>query len=256
MGKWRQHWENRWFEYWLPTLKDQLGISFEESAILQEFSEYGLRNTVSQNTVFSVLQEKKSIVFGGGPNLIQHIKMLKRHEDWENEVSIIVADGAAQALLDEGFTPSIVFTDLDGGLDLIDRCLKESSIVFVLLHSDNTHLVREFGIRKAIYCTQIKPMFGFVNTFGFTDGDRAISFSVCSGAKTLCLGFDFRAPPSQFSTRKKQLIDQYLTQKKAKLSAAENIVQELAQSGLVYTLDPARCPGIKVFRIDDFLYNL
>jgi len=135
---------------------------------------------------------RKVFVFGCGPSLEEGVKELKEKT---HDFVLIAADGATKALLEFGFIPEIIVTDLDGDLPSILNANKRGSILFVHAHGDNIDLIKKYlpSMRYPVVgTTQVKPTHNVFNFFGFTDGDRAIFIALRLGAKEIHLiGMDF-----------------------------------------------------------------
>ena len=115
----------------------------------------------------------KYIVFGAGPSLKDHIKLLKKDYDLKEYV-LVAADGATTAMVEEKLSPDIVVTDLDGNIDDI------------LLANLTSFFTNVLGT------TQAQPIGNLYNFGGFSDGDRALFLSTALGAKEIILaGMDF-----------------------------------------------------------------
>ncbi len=246
----------QWVDIWLPSIRKTLNLSSDDLLFLRKYQKLGMSNPLNQtelfnrnNLVLSQFPQSHAIVFGAAKNLEKHIISLK---DVLAEVSIspliVAADGASFELLRQNIVPHVVFTDLDGGIDLILKLMGYSVWLFVLLHPDNLKLIdslyHEFlSYSKVIFCTQDRPSFGFVNSFGFTDGDRAVSYFAYSGYLTLPLGFDLSHEPGWSSIRKKEVTEEFLNRKLKKLAIARDIIDEVSITGFVYTIDKKLNPG-------------
>ena len=76
------------------------------------------------------------IVFGAGPSIKEHIKMLK--EDYElRDYVLVAADGATTAMIEEKIVPDIVATDLDGNIDDILLANLRGANIVIHAHGDN-----------------------------------------------------------------------------------------------------------------------
>lgn len=246
-----------WIEYFLPKIRDTLSISDGDVQLLEKYKHVGAKNPITQAEVFNSYPKlvakkrpKAAIVFGAADNLSSNVTELVEvlpSNDSLNNLLLLSADGATRFLLETEVYPDIMFTDLDGGVDLVIEAAEQGIVIFVLLHPDNVDLLDEFlgkGVNgNYVFCTQDRPTFGFVNTFGFTDGDRAVGFSILSGLKTLTLGFDLNGPIGTFSTHSKVQTDEFVLQKRLKLKIAEEILGYLSQFGSLYTIDPKFAPG-------------
>ncbi|MDO5811340.1 MAG: DUF115 domain-containing protein [Methanobrevibacter sp.] len=135
----------------------------------------------------------KFIVFGAGPSLKEHVKLLKEDYDLKNYV-LVAADGATTALIEEKIAPDIVVTDLDGNLDDILLANFRGANIVIHAHGDNIEKIA--GLTKfftsVLGTTQAQPVGNLYNFGGFTDGDRAMFLAVALGASEITLaGMDF-----------------------------------------------------------------
>ena len=78
----------------------------------------------------------KFIVFGAGPSIKDHIKMLKEDYDLKDYV-LLPADGATTALIEERIIPDVIATDLDGNPDDIFLANLKGANVVIHAHADN-----------------------------------------------------------------------------------------------------------------------
>ncbi|MHB8396893.1 MAG: 6-hydroxymethylpterin diphosphokinase MptE-like protein [Thermoplasmataceae archaeon] len=110
----------------------------------------------------------------------------------------VVADSALPAYYSTYGRPGIIFTDLDGDVDLIKRCNREGTVCVIHAHGDNMDKIREHvpDFRSNVIGTcQSAPFGNLLNFGGFTDGDRAAFFMDTLGFDTIDLiGFDFETP--------------------------------------------------------------
>ncbi|RMG37134.1 MAG: DUF115 domain-containing protein [Methanobacteriota archaeon] len=248
-------------EYWvssfLPRIRDYLGLDDSDRVLLKRYAEIGSRNTLDQEQVFNSIvhlvpkKNKGSLVFGAAENLVSQVRIIQDFQEPSLADTVLIsADGATRLLLKKGLVPDIMFTDLDCGLDLVETAINEEIWVFILLHPDNVALFDEFLEMsmdgKVVFCTQDTPIHGFVNTFGFTDGDRATSFSVLSGLKTLTVGFDLDGLPGFYSVQSKKVNLDYVVMKHKKLTVAKEVLSYLANQGMLYTFDEKLAPGIEL----------
>lgn len=121
----------------------------------------------------------KCIVFGAGPSIKKHIQLIKNNFNLNN-YTLIAADGATTALLEENIIPSIIVTDLDGNIDSILKSNKRGSILYVHAHGDNVNKIKKYvpKLKNIIPTTQTKPYDLLENHGGFTDGDRAVHIAL------------------------------------------------------------------------------
>ena len=143
----------------------------------------------------------KFIVFGAGPSLKKHIKLLKEDYDLKNYV-LVAADGATTALIEEKIVPDIIATDLDGNLDDILLANFRGANVAIHAHGDNIDKIAKLTsfFTNVLGTTQAQPIGNLYNFGGFTDGDRAMFLSVALDAVEITLaGMDFGEIVTRYS---------------------------------------------------------
>lgn len=129
------------------------------------------------------------LVCGKAPRLKDDIKKI----DFEKYV-VIAADGATSVLMNNGITPDIIVTDLDGNMDDEVKANERGAIMVVHAHGDNMDALGEElpRLKRVIGTTQANPISNVYNFGGFTDGDRCVFLAKEMGAKSIVLiGFDF-----------------------------------------------------------------
>ncbi len=96
----------------------------------------------------------------------------------------VAADSAVPVLLENGLYPDMVFTDLDGGWDALERAAGHALMV-VHAHGGNVWLLGEaITTYPRVSVTVQVPWEGVAWTApGFTDGGRALLAAVLSGAR-------------------------------------------------------------------------
>ena len=135
----------------------------------------------------------KFIVFGAGPSLKEHIKMLKEEYDLRDYV-LVSADGATTAMIEERLVPDVIATDLDGNLDDILLANMKGGNAVIHAHGDNIDKIGSLTsfFTNVLGTTQAQPIGNLYNFGGFTDGDRAVFLAVALGASEITLaGMDF-----------------------------------------------------------------
>ncbi len=133
------------------------------------------------------------IVFGAGPSIKEHIRMLKEDYDLRDYV-LVAADGATTAMIEEKIVPDIVATDLDGNIDDILLANLRGANIVIHAHGDNMERIASLSsfFNNVLGTTQAQPVGNLYNFGGFTDGDRAIFLAVALGASQITLaGMDF-----------------------------------------------------------------
>ncbi len=132
-----------------------------------------------------------------------------------------VGEGTAAALK-AGFSPKLVFTDLDGSQEDDIRANMRGAVAVIHAHGDNMPALRDWLPRfpgSIIPTSQCRPPRGVQNWGGFTDGDRAFCALGHFGARSVELkGFDFENPCGSKRT------DPSI--KKRKLAWAKKIISE------------------------------
>jgi uncharacterized Rossmann fold enzyme len=144
--------------------------------------------------------KEKSIIFGAGPSLKDNIEFLKNID--LDEFTLIAADGATSALAEDGITPHIIVTDLDGEIDHLLKADQEGSIMVVHAHGDNPKKIRKYvpQLHHVMGTTQTTPNKNVYNMGGFTDGDRGVFLAVELGVKCIVLaGMDFGKITTRYS---------------------------------------------------------
>jgi len=241
-----------WLTYWLPMIRKELNLKDDDVDILLNHRALGDQN--KEKIHFGELDHEKTIVFGAGPNLEEHMANVDM-DRLANRVNIIAADGATTFLLEKGIYPHIIFSDLDGELSHLIKAVNSGAIMFTLIHGDNEdkiELLLESDLKDDIqsnlmWCTQGLPIYGFKNTLGFTDGDRAALFSIQSNLPTLLVGFDLASGDiGKYSAISKNKSENYINKKKKKLKIANSILLEIQNSGNLFTIDPSKSPGNKI----------
>ena len=143
------------------------------------------------------IKNKTVFVVGAGPSLVSSLPYLKKFKKF----TMIVADGATQALIENQIIPDIVVTDLDGNMDYLEKASKSNSIMIVHSHGDNINkLPYAISFKHCLGTTEDKP-FGRIRNFGgFTDGDRCVFLANHFGASRIILiGMDFGTSIGKYS---------------------------------------------------------
>ncbi|MDI9624040.1 MAG: DUF115 domain-containing protein [Methanothermobacter sp.] len=179
-----------WYEKIIEDFKFDPVADMEAAEYLNDFLQKHRNIKVDMD---DLPHNDKFIVFGAGPSIKKHLKLLK--EDFDLGVfTVIAADGATTALLEESILPDIIVTDLDGKINDIIRANKAGSFVVVHAHGNNLERLKSYlpKLRNIFGTTQTSPIGDLHNFGGFTDGDRAVFLAVELGAKLIILaGMDF-----------------------------------------------------------------
>lgn len=187
-----------WFS-WYKTILDEFGFSRDED----EKSAIILNNLLKEHNSLNkdeIRIKDKVIIFGAGPSLKRNIIELKKLD--LNDFTLISADGATTALLEEYIIPDIIVTDLDGKMDDIIKANNEGAILVVHAHGNNIEKVETYipTLQRILGTTQSVPLENVYNFGGFTDGDRCIFLAAELGADLIILaGMDFGKIVTKYS---------------------------------------------------------
>ncbi|WP_405274427.1 6-hydroxymethylpterin diphosphokinase MptE-like protein [Methanobrevibacter sp.] len=175
----------------------------------------------------------KYIVFGAGPSIKEHIRMLKNDYDLKDYV-LVAADGATTALIEERIVPDIVATDLDGNIDDILLANLRGANIVIHAHGDNIEKIATMSsfFNNVLGTTQAQPVGNLYNFGGFTDGDRAIFLAVALGASEITLaGMDFGDIVTKYSRPNlPDVLGQADEFKKKKLMYAEKFTNWISEN--------------------------
>ncbi len=145
-----------------------------------------------------IISDRDVVVVGAGPSLEDALQKLSEIGGFR----MIAADGATQALLENGIRPDVVVTDLDGSHEHLLQADRKNSVMVVHAHGDNVNLMRNLvpKMHNCIGSTQVKPIRNVYNFGGFTDGDRAVFLASEFRARTIVLaGMDFGEKIGRYS---------------------------------------------------------
>jgi 2-amino-4-hydroxy-6-hydroxymethyldihydropteridine diphosphokinase len=189
-------------DIWLSWYKDLL----EEFGFDREMDEKSaeiLNNLLETSNPISpdeISLKKEVIVFGAGPSLKRNIKELKELN--LASFTLISADGATTALLEEDIIPDMVVTDLDGKMGDIILAKSKGAFLAVHAHGNNIPEIAKYVPRlgRILGTTQSTPLKNVYNFGGFTDGDRCLFLAVELGADIIILaGMDFGKVVTRYS---------------------------------------------------------
>lgn len=216
---------------WYEDILEDFGFSREddeESAKLLD----RLLESYGGLTPEDIPMQKEAIIFGAGPSVKSNSKEIKNLK--LSEYTLICADGATTALLEEDIVPDIIVTDLDGDMKDIICANHEGAFLVVHAHGDNMEKLKEFvpRLNRVLGTTQSTPMSNVYNFGGFTDGDRAIFLAVELGAEYIILaGMDFGKEVTRYSrptmTEPEGQADEI---KELKLKYAKKLVEWVAKN--------------------------
>ncbi len=223
---------------WYEDLLEDFGFSRsqdEESAqLLEKLLEFygGLKPK-------DIPMQREAIVFGAGPSIKSNIKEIKSLN--LSEYTLISADGATTALLEEYIVPDIIVTDLDGDMKDIICANHEGAFLVIHAHGDNMEKLKEFvpRLNRVLGTTQSTPLTHVYNFGGFTDGDRALFLAVELGAEYITLaGMDFGKEVTRYSRpAMKEPKGQADEIKELKLKHAKKLVEWVAKNEEVTLLN-------------------
>ena len=230
-----------WLNYWYPKICEFLCINMkgDETALCNVLNE--IRSNTSVEILRKLISRSNNIsIFAPGVNLEmefeKHISLFKNEE-----TLLITADGATSYLLEQGFIPHIIVTDMDGNLDHQFEAQTSGSILVTHVHGDNLNIILENKERitssNFIITTQTTPLPGSENFFGFTDGDRAVCMTTPMTDKDISLfGFDFGPTIGKYS--KNRELDSSMKQRKIKkFTIAKSIINWCANTGQKFLMD-------------------
>ncbi len=191
------------------------------------------KRVVDPERLRTALSAKGVVVVFPGPKLPQRFSVLKPSIDRYVVVSV---DGATSYLLEQGVIPEVVVTDLDGGFEPLRRANEMGSVLVVHAHGDNIPLVEGYVScfsGALIGSTQVEPRPRVHNFGGFTDGDRALFLLWSLGIReALLVGADFRGEIGGYSTRFKEVDEEYLEAKRGKMEVAKWLISWLVDRGM------------------------
>jgi len=185
---WNKKYKEIITEFGYDKKKDQNSAKILDSLLKKRVSTEKLRHLIEDQPVF---------VIGAGPSLIFSIPFLKKFK----KITKIVADSAIKTFVENGISPDIVVTDLDGDAKSIKKVGRKGAIMVTHAHGDNIeklNMVLQF--ENCIGTTQTRKFGKIYNFGGFTDGDRAVFLASYFKAKKIFLfGMDFGTEIGQYS---------------------------------------------------------
>jgi uncharacterized Rossmann fold enzyme len=209
----------------------------------------------------SIIENRIALVFGAGPSLDHALTVLEEYkhllETWS--LVLIAADTATRPLMEHGFNPNIIVTDLDVDEASLLSAVRRGTIMLVHAHSDNVSRVKRIVPillemqANIIGTTQTRPLHNVFNFGGFTDGDRAVHLAVYMGAsRIIMIGMDLGYIIGRRSAWKFNNNPIGISRKLVKLQIAGILLERLACScpeTPIFTLysQPAKC----TVRIDE-----
>ena len=228
---------SEWFPYY-QAIREEFGFSTEQDQIAANIlSKLIKRKAFSIKALQRKISGKTALVIGAGDTLNSKIKYIKKNRAFVK----IVANGAAQTLIENHIKPDIIVTDLDGDARVLKKAEKEGAIMVVHSHSDNIEALKDLvpKFRRVLGTTQVMPVEDVFNFGGFTDGDRCVFMADELGAKEIILvGMEFGDRIGQAS--KNLIMDVEL--KRAKLKAAKRLLEMLAKRSHSHLFDTSSRP--------------
>lgn len=183
-----------WYDEILAVFGFDRSADEESANLLQELiGDHGL-------TLNDIPINENVIIFGAGPSIKENVLEFKR-SNIEN-LTVICADGAVTALLEENIIPDIIVTDLDGNITDLLKSNNQGSIMVVHAHGNNMKTLEKYvpKLDNILGTTQSTPIRNIYNFGGFTDGDRCLFLAEELGAKNIILaGMDFGKIVTKYS---------------------------------------------------------
>ncbi len=230
------------FKQWYIKILQDFNFNYQKdceareflSRILEEKNENWKLERVLLSFKTLIQKKKRIFIYGCGPSLeetvdyILKIQGKKNFSKWVN----LAADGAARLLTERKIQIDGIFTDLDG---IIKRDFNHSKFVIVHAHGDNIINLKHFkseiiNFPNVIGTTQVEPVENLVNSGGFTDGDRILSFIsslLLPKHELYLIGMDFNDIIGKYSKPKIQKNHKASPIKLKKLQYALQIVEWL-----------------------------
>ncbi|OED29531.1 6-hydroxymethylpterin diphosphokinase MptE-like protein [Methanosphaera sp. WGK6] len=220
---------NNW-DKWYDLICDDFNFNKKNDEYAADFLNNMIMKKGKHDITHHYLPDK-CIVFGAGPSIKKHIQLIKQEFNLK-DYTLIAADGATEALLEENIIPTIIATDLDGNINSIQESNKKGSILYVHAHGDNLDNLKKYVplLENIIPTTQSKPKELLENYGGFTDGDRAVHIAVYALAmkEIIMAGMDFGDIITRYSRPEiNSQVGKADDFKKLKLSYAEKLINSL-----------------------------
>ncbi len=212
-------------------IKESLNLTFEKDyeaaqVLNEKLSSFDVENIIEN--IKNLIYDKTCYIFGCGPSLENNIVKIK--DKINDQITIIAADGATTALLNNGILPHIIISDLDGDIEKILEANKIGSFILIHAHGDNIIQIKKYALNfnNVLGTVQLEPFGKLKNFGGFTDGDRCVFLADHFQAKKIFLfGFDFGNIVGKFSKpgKDKNYKANYI--KRKKLEIAESLINYL-----------------------------
>lgn len=225
-----------WFS-WYNVILNEFDFSREDDEKSAEILN-SLLDEHNSSCIAEINIKDKVIVFGAGPSLKRNINELKELDILEelnlNKFTLIAADGATTALLEENIIPDIIVTDLDGKMDDIIEANNEGAILVVHAHGNNIDKIEKYvpNLKRVLGTTQSVSLENVYNFGGFTDGDRCIFLAIELGAKFIVLaGMDFGKIVTKYSRPNLEILEDKADKiKQKKLIFAKKLTEWAAEN--------------------------
>jgi len=179
-----------------------------------------------------------------------------------HKFTIIAADGATTALLEENITPNIIVTDLDGEMEDILKADQSGSLLVVHSHGNNQDKIKKYVplIKNVIGTSQSTPIGNLHNFGGFTDGDRCVFLAIKLNAELIVLaGMDFGKTVTSYSRPDLgKLTDQADDIKILKLEYAKKLIEWAAENENVEIVNISQgdtLKGVKNVSVDQIRFK-
>jgi uncharacterized Rossmann fold enzyme len=232
------------WEDWKPTymkIVQQLSLDPDQDRLATSVLTTILSNSEPNSLLESLresIEEKNVLVCGAGPSLEKHLNQIMRNDI--DSYTIVVADGACSALIENQMTCDVVITDLDGDLNDIKRCQKKGAILVIHAHGDNIDAIKKQvpTMLPVLGSTQVEPTDHVFLWGGFTDGDRATHLVAEYKPKHVVLaGMDFGVRVGKWSKPGHKDHYQADSRKAVKLAIAQDLLcVPLEKAGIEYSL--------------------
>jgi uncharacterized Rossmann fold enzyme len=243
-----------WFSWYKEILEE---FSFDKE--MDEKSAELLKNLFENRNGLSpadITIKKDVILFGAGPSLKKNVVELKKIN--LDHYTLLCADGAVTALLEEKIIPDIVVTDLDGKIEDIITSNKNGAVMIVHAHGNNMVNIKKYVplLDNVLGTTQSIPLENVYNFGGFTDGDRCLFLAVKLGAENIYLaGMDFGKIITKYSRPDIEKDEgQADSVKEKKLEYAKKLVEWVAENEDVNILNLShgeKIHGVRDIQVED-----
>ncbi len=245
-----------WYKEILEAFHFDRGMDEQSAEMLKKLLED--KKIISPN---DIPIKRNVILFGAGPSLKWNIIELKKLK--LNNFTLICADGAVTALLEEEIIPDIVVTDLDGKIDDIINSNRKGAIMVVHAHGNNIDNIKKYVpvLKNILGTTQSTPLENVYNFGGFTDGDRCLFLAVKLGAENIVLGgMDFGKIITRYS--RPDIVDQKGpadSVKEKKLEYAKKLIEWAAENENIRIFNLShgeKVRGVEDIEVDELYLKL